>query len=192
MSDIAQGLRALASEKGMSDIAQGLRALAEKTAKNETPSSGDSNERGLSADRTLEDICKELGATTQSTEMGTAFILTDDHMHLIIDAIKEKQQNGLISAERSQSLIGFMEAGLMRGGPLPLYVREEPNKRTDAKQNASQTVLSLTEAKLAKKLGYELCLCTFPPSVMLWRETEKASVCPSCGRQSKTKQSKRK
>jgi len=192
MSDIAQGLRALASERGMSDIAQGLRALAEKTAKNETPSSGDSNERGLSADRTLEDICKELGATTQSTEMGTAFILTDDHMHLIIDAIKEKQQNGLISAERSQSLIGFMEAGLMRGGPLPLYVREEPNKRTDAKQNASQTVLSLTEAKLAKKLGYELCLCTFPPSVMLWRETEKASVCPSCGRQSKTKQSKRK
>ena len=180
----------------MSDIAQGLRALAEKTAKNETPSSGDSNERGLSADRTLEDICKEVGATTQSTEMGTAFILTDDHMHLIIDAIKEKQQNGLISAERSQSLIGFMEAGLMRGGPLPLYVREEPNKRTDAKQNASQTVLSLTEAKLAKKLGYELCLCTFPPSVMLWRETEKASVCPSCGRsktkQSKTKQSKRK
>ena len=192
MSDIAQGLRALASEKGMSDIAQGLRALAEKTAKNETPSSGDSNERGLSADRTLEDICKELGATTQSTEMGTAFILTDDYMHLIIDAIKERQQNGLISAERSQSLIGFMEAGLMRGGPLPLYVREEPNKRTDAKRNASQTVLSLTEAKLAKKLGYELCLCTFPPSVMLWRETEKASVCPSCGRQSKTKQSKRK
>jgi len=192
MSDIAQGLRALASERGMSDIAQGLRALAEKTAKNETPSSGDSNERGLSADRTLEDICKEVGATTQSTEMGTAFILTDDHMHLIIDAIKEKQQNGLISAERSQSLIGFMEAGLMRGGPLPLYVREDPNKRTDAKQNASQTVLSLTEAKLAKKLGYELCLCTFPPSVMLWRETEKASVCPSCGRQSKTKQSKRK
>ena len=192
MSDIAQGLRALASERGMSDIAQGLRALAEKTAKNETPSSGDSNERGLSADRTLEDICKEVGVTTQSTEMGTAFILTDDHMHLIIDAIKEKQQNGLISAERSQSLIGFMEAGLMRGGPLPLYVREEPNKRTDAKQNASQTVLSLTEAKLAKKLGYELCLCTFPPSVMLWRETEKASVCPSCGRQSKTKQSKRK
>jgi len=192
MSDIAQGLRALASERGMSDIAQGLRALAEKTAKNETPSSGDSNERGLSADRTLEDICKEVGATTQSTEMGTAFILTDDHMHLIIDAIKEKQQNGLISAERSQSLIGFMEAGLMRGGPLPLYVREEPNKRTDAKQNASQTVLSLTEAKLAKKLGYELCLCTFPPSVMLWRETKKASVCPSCGRQSKTKQSKRK
>ena len=192
MSDIAQGLRALASERGMSDIAQGLRALAEKTAKNETPRSGDSNERGLSADRTLEDICKEVGATTQSTEMGTAFILTDDHMHLIIDAIKEKQQNGLISAERSQSLIGFMEAGLMRGGPLPLYVREEPNKRTDAKRNASQTVLSLTEAKLAKKLGYELCLCTFPPSVMLWRETEKASVCPSCGRQSKTKQSKRK
>src|SRR6516225_655204 len=164
MSDIAQGLRALASERGMSDIAQGLRALAEKTAKNETPRSVDSNERGLSADRTLEDICKELGATTQSTEMGTAFILTEDYMHLIIDAIKERQQNGLISAERSQSLIGFMEAGLMRGGPLPLYVRE-PNKLTDAKQNASQTVLSLTEAKLAKKLGYELCLCTFPPSV---------------------------
>ena len=63
--------------------------------------------------------------------------------------------------------------------------------RALAEKNASQTVLSLTEAKLAKKLGYELCLCTFPPSVMLWRETEKASVCPSCGRQSKTKQSKK-
>lgn len=61
-----------------------------------------------------------------------------------------------------------------------------------SKQKASQTALSLTEAKLAKKLGYELCLCTFPPSVMLWREAEKANVCPSCGRQSKTKHSKRK
>ena len=102
----------------MSDIAQSLKALAERTAKNETPRSGDSSERGMS------DIAQGLRALAEKT--------------------------------------------------------------------ASQTVLSLTEAKLAKKLGYELCLCTFPPSVMLWRETEKASVCPSCGRQSKTKQSKRK
>jgi len=63
---------------------------------------------------------------------------------------------------------------------------------TEAKLAKEWGVLGLTEAKLAKQLGYELCLCTFPPSVMLWRETEKASVCPSCGRQSKTKQSKRK
>ena len=63
---------------------------------------------------------------------------------------------------------------------------------TEAKLAKELGVLSLTEAKLAKQLGYELCLCTFPPSVMLWRETEKANVCPSCGRQSKTKHSKRK
>ena len=64
---------------------------------------------------------------------------------------------------------------------------QEDDRRDHIKEQASQTVVSLTEAKLAKKLGYELCLCTFPPSVMLWRETEKANVCPSCGRQSKTK-----
>jgi len=118
----------------MSDIAQSLRALAEKTTKNETPRSGDSSERGMS------DIAQGLRA---------------------------------LASERGMSDIA---QGL----------------RALAEKTASQTVLSLTEAKLAKKLGYELCLCTFPPSVMLWRETEKASVCPSCGRQSKTKQSKRK
>ena len=38
------------------------------------------------------------------------------------------------------------------------------------------------DAKLAKELGLKLCDCEFPPNVMLWRETERAHVCPHCQR----------
>lgn len=48
----------------------------------------------------------------------------------------------------------------------------------------AEEALKLSDYKLAKELGYRLCTCTFPPQIMLWRESENALVCPNqeCGR----------
>lgn len=37
-----------------------------------------------------------------------------------------------------------------------------------------------SEAELAKKLGYKLCRCSFPPEIMLWNKDHGASFCPKC------------
>jgi hypothetical protein len=49
---------------------------------------------------------------------------------------------------------------------------------------AAEHALKRTDAALAQKLGYELCQCTFPPQIMLWREKEGAHICQNvdCGR----------
>ena len=41
-----------------------------------------------------------------------------------------------------------------------------------------------SDAALAQKLGYNLCQCQFPPSIMLWRERQSAYVCQNaeCGK----------
>jgi hypothetical protein len=57
----------------------------------------------------------------------------------------------------------------------------------DALQNKiteAEDALKRSDGKLAKKLGYKLCRCTFPPQIMLWKEAQKAHVCPNpeCGR----------
>jgi hypothetical protein len=51
----------------------------------------------------------------------------------------------------------------------------------------AEAALRTSEAELAKALGYTLCQCTFPPQIMLWRESEQAHVCsnPTCGRKLK-------
>jgi hypothetical protein len=48
----------------------------------------------------------------------------------------------------------------------------------------AEAALAASDAALAKHLGYQLCQCSFPPKIMLWREREGAHVCPdaSCGR----------
>lgn len=48
----------------------------------------------------------------------------------------------------------------------------------------AEAALRASEASAAKALGYNLCQCTFPPQIMLWRERESAYVCPneSCGK----------
>jgi hypothetical protein len=49
---------------------------------------------------------------------------------------------------------------------------------------AAESALHRSDAKLAQELDYHLCRCTFPPSIMLWKEGLKAHVCPNpdCGR----------
>lgn len=50
---------------------------------------------------------------------------------------------------------------------------------------SAEEALTRSDAALAKKLGYQLCQCEFPPNIMLWREGEGAFICPNedCGRQ---------
>jgi hypothetical protein len=59
-------------------------------------------------------------------------------------------------------------------------------QKDDAKAqvDAAEKQLQASKAELAKRLGYKLCQCTFPPQIMLWREAEGAHVCerPECGR----------
>jgi len=54
----------------------------------------------------------------------------------------------------------------------------------EQKLKRAEEALQRSDAQLAKQLGYDLCECTFPPQIMLWREQEKACVCPNpaCGR----------
>jgi len=44
----------------------------------------------------------------------------------------------------------------------------------------AEKALALSEAELAKELGFRLCRCTWPPQIMLWEKEEKASFCPKC------------
>jgi hypothetical protein len=60
------------------------------------------------------------------------------------------------------------------------------SKATQAQENIkrAEEALKTSEAAAAKSLGHELCQCTFPPKIMLWKEAEGAHVCPNptCGR----------
>jgi hypothetical protein len=43
----------------------------------------------------------------------------------------------------------------------------------------AEQALKVSEVELAKAFGYNLCQCTFPPSVMLWSEKQQAHLCPN-------------
>ena len=36
------------------------------------------------------------------------------------------------------------------------------------------------DSQIAQALGYELCKCTYPPQIMLYKKEQNASVCPDC------------
>lgn len=70
---------------------------------------------------------------------------------------------------------------------LPLLPTGAKRDEVHAKITAAESALKRSDAALAKELHYRLCQCTFPPQIMLWKETEKAHVCPNpqCGRRHK-------
>lgn len=45
----------------------------------------------------------------------------------------------------------------------------------------AEAALKLSQAELAKSLGFTLCKCSFPPPIMLWNGTERTNICPACG-----------
>lgn len=55
----------------------------------------------------------------------------------------------------------------------------------DASIRSAEEALSRSDAALAKQLGYQLCQCSFPPHIMLWRQATGVYACPNeaCGRQ---------
>jgi hypothetical protein len=54
----------------------------------------------------------------------------------------------------------------------------------EQKIKMAEDILKRSDAKLAKELGMKLCDCTWPPQIMLWKQTANAHVCPNeqCGR----------
>jgi hypothetical protein len=57
------------------------------------------------------------------------------------------------------------------------------NKKHEIESKLKEAEVNLKEAKvvLAKKLGYKLCQCTFPPEIMLLRKNENKYICEKCG-----------
>jgi hypothetical protein len=76
--------------------------------------------------------------------------------------------------------------GLMRS-VVELLPKGEKRTEIESKIAAAENTLARSDAKLARELGLKLCDCTFPPQIMLWKEAQKAHVCPNadCGRVTK-------
>ncbi len=53
--------------------------------------------------------------------------------------------------------------------------------QAQAEIEKAEQALALSEAELAKALGFRLCRCEFPPPIMLWKENERTNICPKCG-----------
>jgi len=57
-----------------------------------------------------------------------------------------------------------------------------PNKQeVERKLSEAEAALARSNAEVAKRLGYDLCRCQFPPAIMLEKRAESVRYCPSCG-----------
>lgn len=67
---------------------------------------------------------------------------------------------------------------------LPTQNRDE----VEAKIYAAEEALQKANVSLAQAWKFPLCQCTFPPQIMLWRNSEKAHFCPrqECGMNTKS------
>jgi hypothetical protein len=59
--------------------------------------------------------------------------------------------------------------------------KESEVEKVQKKIEEAESALKNSEAVLAKKLGFRLCKCSFPPQIMLWHAAERSHVCPACG-----------
>lgn len=80
-------------------------------------------------------------------------------------------QNYIASANGVIALIKSVTGMLPKG--------EKP--AVEEKLKEAEGALALANAQLAQSLNYQLCQCSFPPSIMLWRHGERAFVCDACG-----------
>jgi hypothetical protein len=58
---------------------------------------------------------------------------------------------------------------------------KEVADKAQAQIDKAETALKNGEAEFAKKLGFRLCRCEFPPQIMLWKADIRKNVCPKCG-----------
>ena len=65
-----------------------------------------------------------------------------------------------------------------------LMPKSDEKDRIARKLEEAELALELSNAKLAKDLGFRLCQCQFPPKPMLWDNGRSAFVCQNvaCGR----------
>jgi hypothetical protein len=65
-----------------------------------------------------------------------------------------------------------------------LLPKSNEKDRIARKLEEAERALELSNAKLAKDLGFRLCQCLFPPKPMLWDNARSAYVCQNvaCGR----------
>ena len=65
-----------------------------------------------------------------------------------------------------------------------LMPKSDEKDRIARKLEEAEGALELSNAKLAKDLGFRLCQCQFPPKPMLWDNGRSAYVCQNvaCGR----------
>jgi hypothetical protein len=66
-------------------------------------------------------------------------------------------------------------------GVRELLPKGEKSDEAGKRLEEAERSLKLSEAELARGLGFRICRCAFPPQIMLWNEGEKASVCAVCG-----------
>jgi hypothetical protein len=62
-----------------------------------------------------------------------------------------------------------------------LLPKGEESEEAGRKLDEAERSLKLSEAELAKNLGFRICRCAFPPNIMLWNERERAHFCAACG-----------
>jgi hypothetical protein len=69
-------------------------------------------------------------------------------------------------------------------GAATLLPKSSKSEEVREQIERAEKALKTSEGAAAKDLGYKICQCTFPPQIMLWKETERAHICPNstCGR----------
>lgn len=69
-------------------------------------------------------------------------------------------------------------------GARDLLPKGPERSKVEAAVTEAESAAARADATLAKALGYQLCTCTFPPSIMLWQQAAGQHACPSaaCGR----------
>ena len=80
------------------------------------------------------------------------------------------------------SILGIAKTAIDIGKEAKNLLPDGREKERIENQLAStERELAIAEATSAKELGYDLCKCTFPPQVMLYKKEKGVTECPSCG-----------
>jgi hypothetical protein len=66
-------------------------------------------------------------------------------------------------------------------GLLSLLPKGDKADQAKIEIEKADAALDTSKAELAKKLGFHLCRCQFPPPIMLWDNNQRVNVCPECG-----------
>jgi len=84
--------------------------------------------------------------------------------------------------EEIASILGIAKSAIDIGKEAKELIPEGKEKDLIGKQIAlTEKELAIAEASAAKEFGYDLCKCTFPPQIMLYKKVDGVSECSECG-----------